>query len=211
MIYAHHLLNRVPVTINNSEIESTMADNSFTDMEIDHLLVDDDTPVADNWSSMQDVDRCMEVSSNTDPRAFHTRIEISRDSINSLDGSVVDHNISLQDAYQCRYPVMFCTKPMDISMVEQDTSLIEMSALEEAPVGPVRPCVIHEEDMNEDMNMSIDFKPLDIANSSISNIEEVLTTSTPNDSADQEPQPAMDISGIAHYLGMSLNITCPWE
>lgn len=188
MIYAHHLLNRVPVTINTSEIESTMADN----------------PVAD-------VDRCMEVSSNTDPRAFHTRIEISRDSIKSLDGSVVDHNISIQDAHQCLYAGMFCPKPMDISMVEMDPSLIEMSALEEAPVGPVRPCVIHEEDINEDMNMSTDFKPLDIANSSINDMEEVFTTSTPNDSADQEPPPAMDISGIAHYLGITLNVTCPWE
>ena len=98
-------------------------------------------------------------------------------------------------------------------MIEMDTNIIEMSSweIEESPVDPVRTCIFPDEDMNEDMNMSIDFKPLDVANSSISNIEEVLTTSTPNDSADQVPQPAMDIFGIAAYLGMSLNMSCPWE
>ena len=66
-------------------MESTMADNSFTDMEVD-LVVDDDSPVAVNECSMQDLDRCIDISSNTDPRAFHTRIEFSSDSSNSFEG-----------------------------------------------------------------------------------------------------------------------------
>ena len=189
-------------------MESTTADKSFTGMEVDIVDIDD-TPVAVHDCTMQDLsetqERCHNISSFADPRGFLTQIEFRSDSSSSSEGSV-NHSISLQDAYQD--PFMFTTKTVDLSMLDINTNIEEMSSreIEDPPVDHLVTCAVPD----ADMDMSID--NLEVSNSSINSFEEIITTSTPNESAEAPATlPAANVSGICAMLGISMTISIPGE